>query len=104
MSPGSLRRELVDLLGGLEGWRLEPRTTPGASPLWCFLSDGKVEFSVSVDGQTIVLYVMDTDEELKFSDSDAFVGWLGEHHPDSLRSSPSRAKGKKRFRKFFEWE
>jgi hypothetical protein len=104
MSPGSLRKELVDLLGGLEGWRLEPRTTPGASPLWCFLTDGKVEFSVSVDGQTIVLYVMGTDKELTFSDRDAFVGWLGEHHPDSVRPSPLRAKGKKRFRKFFEWE
>ncbi len=104
MSPGSLRKELVDLLGGLEGWRLEPSTTPGASPLWCFLSDGRVKFSVSVDGAAIVLYVMDTDQEIMFPDRDAFVAWLGEHHPDSMRPSSPRAQGKKRFRKFFEWE
>jgi hypothetical protein len=104
VSGGSLRKELVDLLGGLEGWRLEPRTTPGASPLWCFLSDGKVEFSVSVDGPAIALYVMDTDEEMTFPSRDALEAWLGEHRPDAMRHAPARVKGKKRFRKFFEWE
>lgn len=104
MAAGSLRKELVDLFGGLEGWRLEPRTTPGATPLWCFLSEGKIEFSVSVDGPAIVLYVMDTDEEMTFPSLDAFVAWLAEHRPDSMRPVPPRAKGKKRVRKFFEWE
>jgi hypothetical protein len=104
VSPGSLRKELVDLLGGLEGWRLEPRTTPGASPLWCYVSDGKIELSVSVDGPGIVLYVMDTDEEVTLPDRDALVAWLGEHRPESVRPAPPRAKGKGRFRKFFEWE
>ncbi len=104
MARGSLRKELVELVGSLEGWRLEPRTTPGASPLWCYLSDGKVEFSVSVEGPAIVLYVMDTDEEVSFPSTDALVAWLGEHHPDTVRAAPARADGKKRFRKFFEWE
>jgi hypothetical protein len=95
---------MVDLLGGLEGWRLEPRTTPGASPLWCFLSDGKIEFSVSVDGPGLALYVMDTDQELRFPSRDALVAWLEEHRPESVRQVPPRAKEKKRLRKFFEWE
>ena len=99
-----MRKELVDLLGGLEGWRLEPRTTPGASPVWCFLSDGKIEFSVSVDGPAIVLYVMDTDEEVTFPSRDALETWLGEHRPESMRHAAPRVKGKNRFRKFFEWE
>jgi hypothetical protein len=100
----SLRKELVDLFGALEGWRLEPRTTPGATPLWCFLSAGKVEFSVAVDGAAIVLYVMDTDEEMTFPSRDAFVAWLQEHRPETMRQVPPRAKGKNRVRKFFEWE
>jgi hypothetical protein len=100
----SLRKELVDLVGGLEGWRLEPRTTPGATPLWCFLSDGKVEFSVSVEGSAIVLYVMENDEEMTFSSRDDFVAWLAEHRPDTLRAAPARAERKKRARKIFEWE
>lgn len=104
MARESLRKELVDLLGGLEGWHLEPRTTPGATPLWCFLSDGKVEFSVTADGPAIVLYVMDTDEEITFRSRDAFVAWLQEHRPDSMRRTPPTVKGKSRFREFFEWE
>jgi hypothetical protein len=100
----SLRKELVDLVGGLEGWRLEPQTTPGATPLWCFLSDGKVEFSVSVDGSAIVLYVMENDEEMTFPSRDALVAWLAEHRPDTVRAAPARAERKKRARRFFEWE
>lgn len=103
MGRDSLRKELVDLLSGLAGWRLEPRTTPGASPLWCFVSDGKVEFSVSVEGPAIVLCVMDTDDQMSFSGRDSLVGWLGEHRPDALRRAPSPAARKKRARKFFEW-
>jgi hypothetical protein len=102
--PGSFRKEVADLLGGLEGWRLEPSTTPGASPLWCFLSDGKIVFSVSVEGTAIALYVMDTDEELTFSSREAFEAWLEEHRPDAVRRGLIRSGRKARFRKFFEWE
>lgn len=104
MPKSSLRKELVDLVGGLEGWRLEPQTTPGAAPLWCFLSDGKVEFSVSVEGSAIVLYVMENDEEMTFPSRDALVAWLAEHRPDTVRAAPARAERKKRARRFFEWE
>ncbi len=103
MARSTLRKELVDLVGGLEGWRLEPRTTPGASPIWCFLTDGKLEFSVSVEGPSIVLYVMDTDEELSFPSRDDLVAWFEEHRPDTLRAAPARAERTKRVRKFFEW-
>jgi hypothetical protein len=100
----SFRKEIADLLGGLEGWRLEPRTTPGASPLWCFLSDGKVVFSVSVEGSAIALYVMDTDDEMTFPSRAALEIWLGEHRPDALLQAPTPVERKKRARKFFEWE
>jgi hypothetical protein len=104
MSRGSFRKEIADLLGGLEGWRLEPRTTPGASPLWCFLSEGKIVFSVSAEGSAIALYVMDTDEELTFSSRDAFESWLGEHRPDALLHAPAPVERKQKVRRFFEWE
>jgi hypothetical protein len=104
MARSSFRKEIADLLGGLEGWRLEPRTTPGASPLWCFLSEGKVVFSVSVEGPVISLYVMDTDEELTFPSREAFECWLGEHRPDALLQSPAPVERKKRIRRLFEWE
>ena len=103
MARNLLRKELAELLDGLNGWRLEPRTTPGASPLWCFVSGGTVEYSVSVEGTAIQLYVMDTDDQLTFDSRDALVAWLGAHRPDAVRPALSRPERKKRISKFFEW-
>ena len=61
---GPTKNELVDLFGGRPGWRLEPRSTPGATPLWCFVVGGKIEFSVTRDRDGIHLYVMETDQEI----------------------------------------
>jgi hypothetical protein len=103
MARDSFRKEIADLLGSLDGWRLEPRTTPGASPTWCFVSQGKVECSVSVEGSDVALYVMDTDEEFHFPTNDALQAWLGEHRPEALRQTPARPDRKGRARRFFEW-
>lgn len=103
MARASLRKELAELLDGLDGWRLEPRTTPGSSPLWCYVSGGKVEFSVSVEGTAILLYVMDTDDQLTFDSRDALMAWLGAHRPEAVRPAPTRPEKKNRIGKFFEW-
>ena len=63
---GTSGNEVLNLLGGRPGWRLEPRSTPGATPLWCFVVGGKIEFSVTADGDAIHLYVMETDKEIVF--------------------------------------
>ena len=101
---GPSRSELVDLFGGRPGWRLEPRSTPGATPLWCFVFNGKIEFSVSTDGDSIHLYVMETDEELVFEGEEELTAWLRTHRAEALREPVSRQAGKSRFRKFFEWD
>lgn len=103
VAKSSLRKELGDLLGSLRGWRLEPRTTPGASPLWCFVSSGKIEYSVSVEGSVILLYEMETDGELHFADREALVTWLQQHRPEALGSGAAAPDRKTRARKFFEW-
>jgi len=100
---GSLHDEFVELLGGRPGWRLEPSSTPGAPPLWCFVFDGKIEFSVTVDGGSVHLYVMDTDREIEFKDSDEFMTWLRTHRREAVQEPAPRPTGGSRFRKFFEW-
>ncbi len=104
MSARSLRKALVDLVDGVPGWRLEPRTTPGSSPLWCFVADGKIEFSVSVEGTELVLYDMDTDRDTRFADRETLEAWLREHRPDTLQEAPPRPDRKVRARRFFEWK
>ena len=104
MSSRSLRKELSDLLQGTPGWRLEPRTTPGASPMWCFVADGKIEFSVTVDGSGLVVYIMDTDQEVQLADGEQLAAWIGQHRPHALQEQRPRADAKTRARKFFEWQ
>jgi hypothetical protein len=100
---GPSRNVLVDLLGGRPGWRLEPRSTPGATPLWCFVFSGKIEFSVTTEGNSIHLYVMETDEDLVFQDADELTTWLRTHRAEALRDAVSGRPGKSRFRRLFEW-
>jgi hypothetical protein len=97
------RRQLVELLDGRPSWRLEPQTTPGAPPLWCFVVDGEIEYSVAAADGTIHLYVMATDQELAFRDADALTAWLQTHRSEALQERPVRPEGKERARRFFEW-
>jgi hypothetical protein len=98
-----IRKQIVDLFQGRPGWRLEPRTTPGATPLWCFVANGKVEFSVTADGGSLRLYVMDTDQEIVFEDLHDLRAWLKANRAEALQDAPTRPDGKTRVKKFFEW-
>jgi hypothetical protein len=97
------RKQIVDLLQGRPGWRLEPRTTPGATPLWCFVDEGVIEFSVTADKDTIRLYVMATDKEIVFGDAEQLTTWLQTHRAAAMLEAPLRPDGKTRVRKLFEW-
>ncbi len=97
------RKEIVELFEGRPGWRLEPRTTPGATPMWCFVAGGEIEFSVAADDGAIHLYVMATDQELVFSDAEHLTAWLRIHRDDALQERAPRPVAEKRARRFFEW-
>jgi hypothetical protein len=97
------RKQIVHLLDGRPGWRLEPRTTPGATPLWCFVDGGVIEFSVTAEKDMVRLYVMATDEEIVFADAEQLTTWLQTHRPAAMQEAPLRPDGKTRVRKLFEW-
>jgi hypothetical protein len=97
------REKLVELLDGRPGWRLEPRSTPGASPLWCYVADGEIELSVTAEDGVIRLYVMASDEELAFQSADALWDWLRAHREDASQEHPPRPGGRARMRQLFEW-
>ena len=79
------------------------RSTPGATPLWCFVFGGKIEFSVTVEGGSIHLYVMDTDKEIVFADADGLTAWLRTNRAAALQDPTERPSRKSRFRKLTEW-
>jgi hypothetical protein len=97
------RKQIVDLLEGRPGWRLEPRTTPGATPLWCFVEGGEIEFSVTAEKDLVRLYVMATDQEIVFADPEQLTTWLQTHRPAAMQEVPRGPDGKARLRKLFEW-
>lgn len=98
-----LPNEFVDLLGGRPGWRLEPMSTPGSPSAWCFVFDGKVEFSVTANSGSILLYVMATDQEIVFEDRDAFTTWLRDHRPEALQERVASLPTWSRLRSIFKW-
>jgi hypothetical protein len=98
-----MRKEVTDLLRGRPGWRLEPRTTPGASPVWCYVVGGEIEFSVAVEDGVIRLYMMDTDQEVVFAGADQLTAWLQTYKAHALQDVPARADGTTRAKRFFEW-
>jgi hypothetical protein len=97
------RQRLVDLLDGRPGWRLEPRSTPGASPLWCYVAEGEIELSVAAEDGVLRLYVMASDKEHVFADADELSAWLRANREDALLERPPRPGGKTRMRQLFEW-
>jgi hypothetical protein len=96
-------KDFEELLGGRPGWRLEPLSTPGAEPLWCFVSNGKIEYSVAVDRGIIHLYVMDTDQEIVFADADELMAWLRSNRAEAAQEPVARPTGKARRRRFMDW-
>ena len=96
-------KDFEELLGGRPGWRLEPQSTPGAAPLWCFVFNGKIEYSVTVDRDTIHLYVMETDDEIVFADADQLMAWLRSNRAEAAQEPAARVSGKERRRRFLEW-
>ncbi|HEY6427137.1 MAG TPA: hypothetical protein VIX84_07870 [Acidimicrobiales bacterium] len=97
------RKQIAELFEGRPGWRLEPRTTPGATPLWCFVADGKVVFSVTAEGGSVRLYDMGSDRETVFADVHELTSWLRAYRSDALQDVPPRPDGRTRAKKFFEW-
>jgi hypothetical protein len=104
MTPGgSTTNEILELLGDRPGWRLEPRSTPGSTPLWCFVFNGKIEYSVTADRSAVRLYVMETDQEIVFDNGDGLMAWLRANRVEAVQDPASRSERKSRFRKFTEW-
>lgn len=104
MTPGGpSTNDILELLGGRPGWRLEPRSTPGTTPLWCFVFNGKIEFSVTADSESVRLYVMDTDQEIVFDDGEGLMAWLRSNRAEAVQEPEQRRTRKSRFRRITSW-
>ena len=71
-----LWNEVNDLLGSRPGWSVQESPTPGVGPYWAFMSQGRVDRSVFIDGGAAHLYEEDTDREVRFETAEELVTWL----------------------------
>jgi hypothetical protein len=95
--------DIVDLLVGRPGWRLEPRSTPGTTPQWCFVSNGKIEYSVTVTDGSLLLYVMETDQEIIFKSADGLLAWLRANRSEAALPPEAPRTKTSRLRKITQW-
>jgi hypothetical protein len=100
----ALTNEILDLLGRRPGWRLEPSSTPGSPPLWAFVYNGKIEYSVRADGDTIRLYVMETDQDIVFDNADGLMSWLRSNRAEAAQEPEPRKSRMSIFRRVTQWE
>jgi hypothetical protein len=100
---GPSTNDIRDVFFGRPGWRLEPRSTPGLTPLWCFVVNGKIEFSVTVEEGTVRLYVMESDQVLVFDDAEGLMAWLRANRAEAFLEPEPPATKKSRLRKFTQW-
>jgi hypothetical protein len=96
-------KDFLELLGGRPGWRSEPRSTPGATPLWCFVVNGRIEFSVTADPESVRLYVMETDQEIVFDDGDGLMAWLRTNRAEAVQDPVQGGTRKARWRRITNW-
>jgi hypothetical protein len=72
-------------LGARPGWSLQPSSSPGIDPLWCFgpdtASGTDIQVTVSVVGSTVSIYLVEHDLEFVVPDEDALATWVSENEP-----------------------
>lgn len=96
--------ELDRLLRRRPGWSLQALPTPGSPLAWCFGSGGTIELSVTTDGGSIDVYVVDSGENVTLSNTDQLIGWLSTHKAEALQEPREGASHGGKLRSFFRWD
>jgi hypothetical protein len=99
-----LRKQVARLLRRRPGWRVQTMPTPGAPLTWCFGTRSGTDLSVSVDRDSISVYVVGADENVTLGDIDQLVGWLRANRAGSLEDPKPGLVDKLKQGSFFKWE
>ena len=59
-----LWNEVNGILKVRPGWSVQESPTPGVGPYWAFMSQGRVDRSIFIDGAAVHLYEEDADREV----------------------------------------
>ena len=79
-------------------------STPGAPLVWCFGFGSEIDLSVMTDRASILVHVMEPDQEVRVGTVGELVSWLQAHKPESLKEPRSGVIDKLKTGRFFRWE
>jgi hypothetical protein len=72
--------------------------------VWCFGSGSEVDLSVMTDRDSILVHVLEPEQDVTVDSVGELVTWLQAHKPESLRDQRSGAIDKLKAGRFFKWE
>lgn len=73
--------DLSSYLKRRKGWSLQPMSSPGAPPTWCYRSGAKISLQASVLRGAICVYVMEDDREVRFQTVEELANRLEGNRP-----------------------
>jgi hypothetical protein len=79
-------------------------STPGTPLVWCFGFGSEIDLSVMTDRASILVHVMEPDEETSLGSVDELITWLQAHKPESLKDRGGGVIDKLKSGRFFKWE
>ena len=99
-----LWKQVEELLQRRPGWKLGAMSSPGAPRVWCYGTGMGTDLTVSGEGNSISVYLVDSEQEITLRTTEELEAWLREHKPAAFRETKdSLVDGLKKGR-FLDWE
>ena len=78
--------------------------TPGAPIVWCFAAGREMELSVTVDRESISVYLDESERAVELANVGELVAWLSANWPGSLEGPKPSVVDKLRRGRLFRWD
>lgn len=101
---GELWKQLSGLLQRRQGWTFQGMSSPGAPPAWCYGSGHEPDLSVTVEGGSICVYIVEADDEVRLDGTDELVDWLGTRWPAAMPEQREGVSDRLKAGRLFQWE
>jgi hypothetical protein len=99
-----LWRQVGRLLQRRRGWTFQGMPSPGARPAWCFCPGRELELSVTIDKESVCVYIVAADEECRLGGTDDLADWLATRWPSALPEQREGVSDRLKSGRLFEWE
>ncbi len=79
-------------------------STPGSPPVWCFGSRSEIDLSVTVEKNSVILHLAESEEDIELGGVDELVAWLRLNRARAFQDPKRGVVEKLKGGTFFKWE